>query len=72
MCKTTAPAAINFAGAADSWNGGNIIFQLLDGGRSRHLIAMDMNEHIYRDLQFILAINDILMGIGETNTVNFK
>ena len=39
MCSGDAPA-INFAGAADSWNGGNINFKLLEGGR-RGLLTME-------------------------------
>ena len=75
-CSGSAPA-INFAGAADSWNGGDITFQLLEGGR-RGLLSMTgtltngegrtHSEYI----NFEVQVNDIIMGIGDSNTVNFK
>ena len=76
MCSGNAPA-INFAGAADSWNGGNINFQLLEGGRRGHLTMrgtlMNGQERTHSEyINFEVKVNDIIMGIGESNTVNFK
>ena len=76
MCSGNAPA-INFAGAADSWNGGNIHFQLLEGGR-RGLLSMmgtltNGEEETHSEyINFEVKVNDIIMGIGDSNTVNFK
>ena len=76
MCSGSAPA-INFAGAADSWNGGDINFQLLEGGRSGSLIMTstlsDGQERTHSEtINFEVKVNDIIMGIGESNTVNFR
>ena len=75
-CSGSAPA-INFAGAADSWNGGDINFKLLEGGR-RGLLTMEGTltngqERTHSEyINFEVKVNDIIMGIGETNKVNFK
>ena len=76
MCSGNAPA-INFAGAADSWNGGNINFQLLEGGRRGYLTMkstlINGQEKTHSEyINFEVKVNDIIMGIGESNTVNFK
>ena len=77
MCQTNAPAAISFAGAADSWDGGDIKFYLNDGGRSGtlHVRYPDQEGHErvhHQEFFFSVITNDIVMGIGETNTVHFK
>ena len=76
VCSGDAPA-INFAGAADSWNGGNINFQLLEGGRRGHLTMegtlTNGQERTHSEyVNFEFQVNDIIMGIGQSNTVNFK
>ena len=76
MCSGNAPA-INFAGAADSWNGGDINFQLLEGGRRGYLTMRGTlkngQERTHSEyINFEVKVNDIIMGIGESNTVNFK
>ena len=76
VCSGDAPA-INFAGAADSWNGGNINFKLLEGGR-RGLLTMEGTltngqERTHSEyINFEFQVSDIIMGIGESNTVHFK
>ena len=76
MCSGDA-SAINFAGAADSWNGGNINFKLLEGGR-RGLLTMEGTlstgqERTHSEyINFEFQVRDIIMGVGESNTVNFK
>ena len=76
MCSGSAPA-INFAGAADSWNGGDINFQLLEGGRRGSLnmtsTLSDGQERTHSEtINFEVKVTDIIMGIGESNKVNFK
>ena len=76
MCSGNAPA-INFAGAAESWNGGNINFRLNEGGRSGYLSMKSTNQQglevvHYETLPFEVKVTDIVMGIGESHTVNFK
>ena len=76
MCSGSAPA-INFAGAADSWNGGDINFHLLEGGRRGRLTMRGTltngQERTHSEyINFQIKVNDIIMGIGESNTVNFK
>ena len=78
VCSGSAPAInVNFAGAADSWNGGNIKFQLSEGGRRGSLTMTstftDGQERTHSEtINFEVQVNDIIMGIGESNTVNFK
>ena len=76
MCSGSAPA-INFAGAADSWNGGDINFQLLEGGRRGRLtmkgtLTNGQEKTHSKYVNFAVKVNDIIMGIGESNTVKFK
>ena len=76
MCSGDA-SAINFAGAADSWNGRNINLNLLEGGR-RGLLTMKGTlstgqERTHSEyINFEFQVRDIIMGIGESNTVNYK
>ena len=76
VCSGDAPA-INFAGAADSWNGGNINFKLLEGGR-RGLLTMEgtltngQERTHSENINFEFQVSDIVLGIGESNTVHFK
>ena len=76
MCSGDA-SAVNFAGAADSWNGGNINFKLLEGGR-RGLLTIEGTlangqERTHSEyINFDFEVSDIIMGIGQSNTVNFK
>ena len=70
-------ATINFAGAADSWNGGNIFFKLREGGRSGNLTMKTTGEDgkdrtRSQNVSFAIEVNDIVMGIGESNTVKFQ
>ena len=75
-CSGSAPA-INFAGAADSWNGGDINFQLLEGGRRGRLTMRGTlengEERTHSEyINFEVKVTDIIMGVGESNKVNFK
>ena len=77
VTKCSGAPAINFAGAADSWNGGSINFQLQEGGRRGYLTmdSTNQNGQVVRHSQYInfgIKVTDIVMGIGESHTVNFK
>ena len=77
VTKCSGAPAINFAGAADSWNGGSINFQLQEGGRRGYLrmISTNQNGQVVPHSQYInfgVKVTDIVMGIGESHTVNFK
>ena len=67
--------AINFAGGSESWNGGNIVFVLHDDGTAQLTMRTtntDGHEVPHEeDLTFNPSTTDIIMGIGETHTVNF-
>ena len=77
VSRCSGSAAINFAGAADSWNGGSINFALQEGGRRGHLKMTSTNQngqevHHSEYINFGIKVTDIVMGIGESHTVNFK
>ena len=77
VTKCSGAPAINFAGGAESWNGGSINFRLQEGGKRGYLKMTTTNEHgqVVRHSQYInfgIKINEIVMGIGESHTVHFK
>ena len=68
--------AINFAGGKESWNGGDIVFVLKDDGTGDLTMTTTNTggqEVTYKEtIKFGLNANDIIMGIGESHTVNFR
>ena len=68
--------AINFAGGKESWNGGDIVFVLKDDGTGDLTMTTtntDGQEVRYEEaISFGPNANDIIMGIGESHTVNFR
>ena len=77
VSRCSGSSAINFAGAADSWNGGSINFALQEGGRRGYLTMTSTNQngqevHHSQYINFGIKVTDIVMGIGESHTVNFK
>ena len=66
---------INFAGGADSWNGGDITFNLGDDGHSTlSVLTTNTNGHEQLETHDIdtHGVEDIVLGIGETHTVSFR
>ena len=70
-------ATINFADGASSWNGGDIVFTLHEGGRSGHL-HMKTTDSAGREvpfdktITFSATVTDIVMGIGESHSVQYQ
>ncbi len=66
---------INFAGGADSFNGGDIVFQLGENGQSTlSLETIDSDGHPHSETHQISTsgVEDIVLGIGESHALNFK
>ena len=66
---------INFAGGADSWNGGDITFHLGgDGHSTLSLETVDSNGHEIYETHNIdtHGVEDIVLGIGESHAISFK
>lgn len=66
---------INFAGGADSWNGGDITFHLGENGHSTlSLETVDSDGHPRQESHDILTsgVEDIVLGIGESHAISFK
>ena len=70
-------ATINFANGATSWNGGDIVFTLYEGGRSGHLHMKTTNSAgqevpFDKTITFSATVTDIVMGIGESHSVQYQ
>ena len=66
---------INFAGGSDSWNGGNIIFHLGEGGLSTLTLETADSSGKLKNTSYSMNTNgveDIVLGIGESHTIHFK
>ena len=66
---------INFAGGADSWNGGDITFHLGESGHSTlSLETVNSNgNQIYETHDIDTpGVEDIVLGIGELHAISFK
>lgn len=66
---------INFAGGAESWNGGDITFRLGESGFSTlTLEAVDSNGRFLHEDHNVATggVEDIVMGIGESHSISFK
>ena len=69
--------AINFAGGKESWNGGDIVFVLKDDGlgdltmTTTNTDGQEVDTYV-ENIAFGPNANDIIMGIGESHTVNFR
>lgn len=70
----TNSTVIDFAGATDSWNGGDITFHLGEDGHSTlTLETVDSNGHLQQETHDIVTstVEDIVLGIGESHTISF-
>ena len=70
------PVTVNFAEGQFSWNGGNIVFHLAEGGMGGELIMTSILEdgrerRHFHDVRFEVPVTDIVMGIGESNKVSY-
>ena len=70
-------ADIDFASGKESWNGGDIYFNLYEGGSSGQLQMKTVNNDGQevsdtQTLYFNTKVTDMTLGIGESHTVTFK
>ena len=66
---------INFAGGADSWNGGDITFHLGEDGHSSmslETVGSDGHPHMETENVDTGGVEDIVLGIGESHAISFK